>query len=91
MFEQPKSIQEAVEVLLTELSEKDRQIIRMMAEEQLSSLHFSLGNHIRNEFGLWGNNGELLRACCPDGSSRSADDASMAIIKALWWRLQPVQ
>ena len=91
MSEQPKSIQEAVEVLLTELSEKDRQIIKMMAEEQLSSLHFSLGNHVRNGFGLWGDNEELLKACCPDTSLQNADNASMMVIKALWWKLQPVQ
>ena len=87
----PKSIEEAVELLLTELPEKDQQVIRNMAEDQLSSLHFSLGNYIRNGFGLWESNVELLKACCPDGSLRNADDASMVIIKALWWKLQPVQ
>ena len=89
--EHPKSIQEAVELLLTELSEKDQQAIRIMAEEQLSSLHFSLGNYIRNGFGLWGSNAELPKACCPDSFLRNADDASAMIIKALWWKLQPVQ
>jgi hypothetical protein len=74
--QRPKSIEEAVEVLLSELSEKDRQAIRIMAEQELSSLHLSLGNHIRNGFGLWENNEELLSACCPDGSLRNADDAS---------------
>ena len=87
----PKSIEEAVELLLTELPEKNQQIIRIMGEDQLSSLHLSLGNYIRNGFGLWGSNEELLRACSPDGSFRNADDASAIIIKALWWKLQPVQ
>lgn len=89
--ERPKTIEEAVELLLTELSEKDQQIIKIMAEDQLSSLHFSLGNYIRDRFGLWGSNVELLKACSPDDVLRDADDASMAIIKALWWKLQPVQ
>ena len=40
----PKSIQEAVDLLLTELPEEDQQAIRIMAEVQLFSLHFSLGN-----------------------------------------------
>ena len=87
----PKSIQEAVDVLLPELPEKDKEAIRNMAEEQLSTLHIYLGNHIRNSFGLWGTNEDLLRACCHDTSLRSADGASMVIIKALWWKLQPVQ
>ena len=87
----PKSIQEAVDLLLTELPEEDQQAIRIMAEVQLFSLHFSLGNYIRNGFDLWGSNLELLRACCPDGSLQNADNASMVILTALWWRLQPVQ
>ena len=89
--EHPKSIKEAIQLLLTDLPEKDRQAIRMMAEEDMSSLHFSLGNYVRNEFGLWGSNAELLKACCPDSSLQNADDASTVIIKALWWKLQPVQ
>ncbi len=91
MSQQPRSIQEAVEVLLAELPEKDRHVIRLMSEEQLSTLHFGLGNRIRNEFGLWRSNQELLRACCPDNSIPNADGPSMVIMKALWWKLQPVQ
>ncbi len=87
----PKSIKEAVNLLSSKLSEKDKQAIRNIHEEGLSSLHLSLGNHIRNEFGLWGKNEELLKACCPDTCLPNADDASMIIIKALWWALQPIQ
>ena len=87
----PKSIDETIELLLSELPERDKEAIRNIAEEQLSSLHLSLGNYIRNEFGLWWNNEELLKACCPDSSLRNADDVSMVNIKALWWDLQPIQ
>jgi len=87
----PKSIKEAVGFLSSELSEKDKQAIRNIPDQELSLLHLNLGNYIRNEFGLWGNNEELLKACCPDNSLRNADDASMVIIKALWWALQPIQ
>jgi len=87
----PKTIQTAVEVLLAELPEKDREAIRIMAEDQLFSLHLNLGNHIRNGFGLWEGNEELLKACCHDTFLRGADGASMVIINALWWKLQPVQ
>ena len=80
--QRPRSIEKAVQLLLTELSDKDQQAIRIMAEQDLSLLHFSLGNHIRNGFGLWRNNVELLRACCPDASLQNADGASMVIIKA---------
>ena len=87
----PKSVKEAVELLSSALSEEDKQAIRNLPELGLSSLHLTLGNYIRNEFGLWRNNDELLKACCPDAFLQNADDASMAIMKALWWALQPIQ
>jgi len=87
----PKSIKEAVDLLFSKLSKKEKQEIRNIPEHGLSSFHLSLGNYIRNEFGLWRNNEELLMACCPDNPLRSAEDASAVIIKALWWALQPVQ
>jgi hypothetical protein len=51
-LQHPKSIEEAVELLVTELPEKDRQSIRIMTEDHLFSLHFSLGSYICNGFGL---------------------------------------
>jgi hypothetical protein len=87
----PKSIKEAVGRLSSELSKKDKQAIRNIPEQELSLLHLNLGNYIRNEFGLWGNNEELLKACCPDNSLLNADDASIVNIKALWCALQPIQ
>jgi len=85
------SIKEVVQLLSSGLSKVDKEAIRNIPEMGLSSLHLTLGNYIRNEFGLWRNNEELLNACCPDCSLQNADDASMVIIKALWWALQPIQ
>ena len=87
----PKTIQAAVDVLMFELSDRDKEAIRKMAEDQLPTLHLSLGDHIRKSFGLWRSNKELLTACCPDSLRRNADEASRVIIRALWWKLQPVQ
>ena len=87
----PKTIQAAVEVLLFELSDRDKETTRNMAEEQLPTLHITLGDHIRKSFGLWKSNRELLKACCPDSSLPNADEASMVIIKALWRKLQSIQ
>jgi len=54
--------------------------------------HFGLGNHIRNEFGLWRDNKELLKSLNREVSDpylveilmMHPDDASMEIIKAAW-------
>jgi len=73
-----------VERLLASLSAADLDSLRRMPEQQLINLHFGLALHIRNEFGLWAGNGDLLSACGTD----EADAASAAIVHALWARLQ---
>jgi hypothetical protein len=55
-----------------------------LPEDELISLRFGLGQHIRNAFGLWEGNDTLLRAC----GTADADEASMVILEALWERLQ---
>jgi len=48
-----------------------------LAEEPF--VHFELGTAIRNSFGLWGANKELLRSC--GSETMSADDALAIILK----------
>ena len=89
MREYPKSVGEAVKRLLLELSDRDKLALKNTSEEDLAMFHLSLGNYIRNEFGLWGSNKELLRDCFPQNSEPHPDDASSVIIKSLWKVLQP--
>jgi len=80
----PKTVEEAVDLLLMLLSDDNKQNIKNTSEEDLVLLHMGLGASIRNEFGLWKDNKELLKACgkeCPD-------DSSSVIIKALWKKLK---
>lgn len=49
----------------------------VLAEEPF--VHFELGTAIRNSFGLWGANKELLRSC--GSETMSADDALAIILK----------
>ena len=51
-----KSVSEAVDVLISVMSLKDRTRIASMDEGDLIDLHFSLGAYVRNEFGLWSGN-----------------------------------
>jgi hypothetical protein len=53
-------------------------------EDQLLTLHFGLGQWVRNYFGLWGSNPELLRAT----GEHDADDASSVILHAFWLALR---
>jgi hypothetical protein len=88
MKEYPKSVQDAVERLLSELSDTDKLAIQNSSKENLAMFHHGLGNYIRNEFGLWKDNEELLRDCLPGAKDPKPDDASSVIIKALWRSLQ---
>jgi hypothetical protein len=61
-----------------------------MVEEDLTDFHFSLGHHIRNEFGLWSGNDALLESCHIIAGKQDlhVDEASMVIIKALWKKVR---
>lgn len=54
--------------------------IASMAEDELTTLHFGIGQRVRNHFGLWGDNAALLKA----SGEANADDASGVIIQAFW-------
>lgn len=77
----PRTLKEAVTLLLGGLSEHAKLGLKQAAgEEQLAVLHATLGTTIRNDFGLWSGNTMLLKAC--GSETMHPDDASMVIIKA---------
>ena len=95
----PKTVDEAVDQLVLTMSEEDKKALGNMPEKDLFLSHFGLGMYIRNEFGLWAGNEELLKSCAlqiyPDSPYDGfitmfvqPDDASTEIIKATWRRLQ---
>ena len=45
--------------------------------------HFAWAVNMRNEFGMWQGNNELIKSC----GSNNPDDASMKIVKAVWKEL----
>jgi hypothetical protein len=60
----PKTVDEAVALLVGRLSDKDKTLVRSLPEEELTErLHFTLGMAIRNDLGLWGENTDLLKSC----------------------------
>jgi hypothetical protein len=69
---------------------KDKTTIANMAEVELSDLHMNIGEYIRNEFGLWSGNKDLMTSCCffAKRDKVSEDEASSIIIRELWKRLR---
>lgn len=53
-------------------------------------LHISLGSHIRQEYGLWSRNRELIESCraFSGNDDLTGDQGSTVIIEALWTTLR---
>jgi hypothetical protein len=86
----PKTVEEAIDRLTTELSLKDKTIIANLAEEELDTLNDNLGVYIWNTFGFWSDNQELLDSFhyVAKDLLLSQERAIMVIIKELWKRLR---
>ena len=86
----PKTVDEAVDRLINELSLKDKTTIGNLAKDELINLHINLGEYIRNEFGLWSGNDDLMSSCCANAKADKIheDTAPTIIIEALWESLR---
>lgn len=80
----PRTLQEAVRISILTMTGKEKEMLRTTAEEDLVFFHCNWAVNIRNEFGLWHGNDELLESC----RESEADGASMAIIRAVWETLR---
>jgi len=86
----PETVEQAVNILLSELSLKEKAAIANMQKNNLTDLHFSLGRFIRNKFSLVVDNKELMKSCrlLLGKQELHPDDASSIIIESLWKNLQ---
>ncbi len=81
--EWPRTLDAAVQLLVSRMSEEDKERVKSTAEGDLIMFHFGWDTGIRNDFGRWAGNSELLEAC----GCWEPDDASGAIIQGAWNRL----
>ena len=82
--EVPKTVDAAVRTLRGLVPIEEQTKITALSEDELVTLHFGLGQWVRNYFGLWGSNSELLKATGEEG----ADEASGVIIREFWLALR---
>lgn len=80
----PKTVDEAVTRILADMKDTDKKQVRETKKEDLILFHHGWGTGIRNEFGLWRGNTNLMADC----HAQHPDDASMVIIEAVWQKLQ---
>lgn len=83
----PKTLGAAVTRIVSGLSEEDKKTVRETPENDVIMFHHGWGTGIRNSFGLWGGNEELLKSAC-GGKLCHPDDASMIIIQGVWEALR---
>ena len=86
----PRTMHEAVDRLMSELSLKDKVIIANMTYDELVDLNSNLGAYVRNAFRLWSGNLELMESCrfAVKDKTINEDGASFAIIDNLWEKLR---
>jgi hypothetical protein len=83
----PESVDEAVDIFLSRLSNEEKEHLSKTPQQNLIKFHYGLGSRIRNDFGLWAGNTQLLLAC----GKNHPDDASQEILEQVWIKLQNTQ
>ena len=97
----PRTVEEAVDCFLRALGPEWKEVVRSKTRERAQGMNLRLGLWIRNEFGLWRGNHELLAACArldeADAGAASGasvprvidpDRASFLILGVAWDRLR---
>jgi hypothetical protein len=81
----PRTVADAVDYVVSLLSEENKRKVREASESGIQMLNFTLGTFVRNVCGLWQENTELLRSCGDE--DMHPDSASVVIVKAMHERL----
>ena len=86
----PKTVAEAVERLIGELSLRDRVYIANLTQENLYLLHLSLKSYVGHELGLLAGNKDLIESCRVVCHSEKVnpEQCLAVILKALWEKLR---
>jgi len=90
----PKTLEEAVKWIVYELNDKDKKTLAscLTDREMIGKTHHGLGTSIRNSFGLWGANEELVADLLKHSGEEKfqcvGDDACAVLLSKLWETLR---
>jgi hypothetical protein len=86
----PKTVDEAVDQIISDLDLKDRRKIANMDLSDVLDIQSNSHEYFKNFFGLWSGNTELLASCRSISKENvfREDDVTLVIIKALWNKLK---
>lgn len=75
----PTTTTQAVMLIAEELTDGDKSAIATLRQRDMTQYHHGLGTYVRNRFGLWRGNMELLDST----GTKHPDDASQVILEQL--------
>ena len=86
----PKTVAGAVDLILNDLSLKNRSTMANLREEELPSLQLTLGLYIKRQLDKWPRNEEFSASCVAASREEGMDESSLTIviIKKLWKKLR---
>ncbi len=85
----PKTIDEAAELLISELSVKHQEILSNLDDDDFDLFYQSVAKYILDNFALWSGNDALLHACYRfDPTGESALEPAKVILNRLRETLQ---
>jgi len=85
--EWPVTVDAVVTDILSSMNDENKDILQNTPRDDLILFHHGWGTGIRNYYGLWRGNEDLIRDAC-GGEICHPDDASMVIIERTWKALQ---
>ena len=89
----PKTIEDALNLLLSILDKETMETFASRSEKELKHFHCTAGALIRKEFKLTDGNDELIESCRKFSGQSDLDGkgASIVILEALWESLRQVR
>jgi hypothetical protein len=82
----PHNLDEAVRILINEMQNNDKEKIQKMSKLDFDFYSLGLGSYVRNKFGLWQGNHDLINDV--DSNDPNPDNISNLILEAVYEELK---
>lgn len=87
-FRQPRTVDEAVDVLISDLTTQQMAAMGSLSDEAFDQLCEQLAPYLQDDFRLWSGNDELLSDCFENADSQTETDPMRIIMRRMRLRLQ---
>ncbi len=86
----PKTVADAVDIILSDMSLKNRSAMANLREQELPSLQLTLGLYIKRRLDQWPHDEAFTASCIAESREEGMDESNLTImmIKKLWKKLK---